>query len=436
MLYHTNPKMSILEAGSGNVDFAPMVLLNRMPKLQEVLKTAEYTISCPRADAVARAQEKLSIANEVVKFAVFDVEMAPESQEVRDRKFDVVIAFNITGSVANPELALSNTKNLLNEGGRLYLIEMSRPGLYLSVLGCSASTRYEKCLRSVFAPVADRLHSALDTLEPLLPRNGFGNVLRIHDFEQPDLQQVSLLIADSKIVEEKVEHTEVVILEPPTLSEAAKELSGYLSGALERLSFKTSSLTWDPEMPSLKGRTCISLMELEGSYLADLGENDFLTLRKVIMDTKDLLWIVGFDGPYGSMISGVARVVRNEVPGLSFRIFHTSEKSLGSASELSSDITRVFSSNSPDTEFKIEAGTICVSRIEEDTAVNAEVDGFLPHTGDRIEKIQLGQVSGPQKLCIQTPGKLESLCFEVDALPTADLESDQVEIDVKATALK
>lgn len=429
--------MSILEMGTGLVDDAPSVLLNRMQDLKDIFATAEYTISYPNGDAVMRAQKQLSIANDIVKFAVLDIEMTPETQEVKEQKYDVVIVFNITGSVAHPEVALGNARKLLKDGGQICLIELSNPGLYYSVLNCSTSTRYARAASFELAHTADRSSSALDTLEPLLPRNGFKDVMKLHDFDKPGLQQVSLLIANANLAEkEKSRTTDVIIIEPPKLSKAAKELSDNLSHALEKLSYQTSSVTWDPEMPSIKGKACISLLEVEDPFLASLAEDDFMALRQVIMDAADLLWIVGFDGPDGGMVSGLARVIRNEIPGISFRTLHTSDGNLNSASELSANITRIFDSKTLDSEFKMKAGFICVSRVEEDGLVNAEVESFLPHTGDRIEKMPLGQASGPQKLCIQTPGMLDSLCFEADPLPATELETDQIEIDVKATALK
>ena len=99
-------------------------------------------------------------------------------------------------------------------------------------------------------------------------------------------------------------------------------------------------------------------------------------------------------------------------------------------------IVKVFQSHSTDEEFLVENDTIITSRIEEDWFLSEEVSRLLPQTIKEIDMVALGQAARPRKLCIRNPGMLDSLCFEVDDKPSTHLKEGEIEIDVKASALK
>ena len=279
---------------------------------------------------------------------------------------------------------------------------------------------------------ANLLNSRLHTLQPLLSRNGFSDGIVFHDLDEPEKQQISLLTASTRLSAGKAsEKPEIIIIEAPTPSKASKAMSQQISAAL-----RTSSFTWGSDVSSLKGKACISLLEIEQPFLSSLSEIDFNHLKHLTTQAANILWVSGLDGPAAGMISGLARVVRNEIPGISFRTVHIDQASLASPEIVALLIGRIHECKKFDDEFKIEDGIIHVSRIEEDPLMNEQIEGLLPNAGDRIDKMPLGKARGPQKLSIQTPGMLDSLCFEPDNLPDLELEADQIEIDVKATALK
>ena len=377
-----------------------------MDHLGAILATAEYTVSCHDVDAMMNTQERLSSYGEDVKYAVFDIDRNPETQELRDRKFDVIIAFNISNAVEHPDFALSNARKSLKEGGEVLLVEITNAG-------------------------------SLATLESQLARNGFKAPTTFRVLEDPGLQQICLLAASIESGAEVSESgQEVVLLEAPNPPEAARAVSAELTKALNELSYKTTSYVWGSDISVLKNKSCIALTELDRSLLSALSEMDFTSLKQLIFEAASTLWLVGLDDPSGGMISGVARVVRNEIPGLSFRTLHTNSISLKSPEKLGALIIRVFRSQTSDDEFMITDGILSVSRIEEDATLNEQIERLLPHAGKKIDRMPLGQAPGPYKLCIQTPGMLDSLCFEPDYLPQTSLEPDEIEIQVRATALK
>ena len=377
-----------------------------MDNLEAILATAEYTISCHKGDAMMGAQERLSSYGEEVKYAVFDINQNPETQELGDRKFDIIVAVNISNAVKHLDPALSNARKLLKESGEVLLVEITSSGSFA-------------------------------TLESQLTRNGFRSPTTFQDFEDPKLQQVCLLAAG---IESGAEVTkagkEVVLLEAANPSETARAVSAKLTNALGELSYRTTSFAWGSDASALKNKSCIALTELDSSLISTLSEQDFTFLKKLISEAASTLWVVGLDDPSGEMISGLARVVRNETPGLSFRTLHTNSISLRSPENFAELASRVFMSNTSDDEFRIREGIISISRIEEDAPLNDKIERLLPHADKKIDRMPLSQAPGPYKLCVQTPGMLDSLCFEPDELPHTELEHDKIEIQVKATALK
>lgn len=125
----------------GSGDTASTLLLTQMRDLSAVLATAEYTVSCQSGNAMVHTKERLSSYNEAVKYAVFDIGQNPENQELKNSKFDVLIAFNVSGTVEHPDLALSNARKLLKDGGELLLVEITNPGICLSLLDRIAVSR-------------------------------------------------------------------------------------------------------------------------------------------------------------------------------------------------------------------------------------------------------------------------------------------------------
>ena len=86
-------------------------------------------------------QERLSALENAIKYAVFDISKAPETQELKDCTFDVVIAFNLAGTTEHPEVALRNARKMLKDGGEICLIEVVDPEGYRSLFGRSTNAR-------------------------------------------------------------------------------------------------------------------------------------------------------------------------------------------------------------------------------------------------------------------------------------------------------
>lgn len=177
-------------------------------------------------------------------------------------------------------------------------------------------------------------------------------------------------------------------------------------------------------------------MELEASFLEDLSEPDFNAVKSIILDSANLTWVTALDCPAGAVASGMARSIRNEVPGKMFRSLQVQDKSLDSPDELAFLVGQVATTTIPDNEFREDAGVLQVCRVVEDSPMNEEVTQLLVEGKENVETMALENVVGPQMLAIRAQGMLDTLCVEADDVAGTELGNDEVEIGVKATGLK
>lgn len=112
-----------------------------MHDVEQILATAEYTISCENEEAMKNMKDRLSHLKGAVKYAVLDIVNDSNTQKLSDAKFDVIMTFNTSSTFDQLDVALSNAKKLLKEGGEICLIEITNPDLRLSMLASSAASK-------------------------------------------------------------------------------------------------------------------------------------------------------------------------------------------------------------------------------------------------------------------------------------------------------
>jgi hypothetical protein len=246
-------------------------------------------------------------------------------------------------------------------------------------------------------------------------------------------QQLSLIVATAdEAVKKNDLPKEITILESATPSPASQALATQIAFELEASSTTVTKTIWTGDISNLKGKRVIALLEIETSFLEDLSEHDFTSMQQLILQTSSLLWLTAQSTPANALVVGLARVVQNETASLELRTLQVSLASLKSPAKLAPLVAKLSTSSVEDSEFIEEDGVIKVSRVVEDVPLNEKVTV----DAGKIDHIPLSQASGPQKLSIQSPGMLDSLCFESDEGALAELADDEVEIKVKATGLK
>jgi hypothetical protein len=339
---------------------------------------------------------------------LLDVSQGISAEMPKDRTYDVILTSGLSSNAPKQDMTAETITRLLKKGGKMCILEAG---------------------------------NLTDKTQDLL-RKAHMETMVIHNVEETQSQQLNLVIAKKIEVShvngttDTSRHEHVTLIQMADPSEAAQAMASDLATSLERSGYTVIPFIWGSDMSHLSGKSCISLVEFETPLLRDLTDKDFASVQQLVLGATNILWVVGFDDPSAAMVDGLARTVRNETPGLSFRTFHAEEQYSSSAASLGDLIGRVFSSTTEDDEFLVKGHLLHVSRIEEDEALNEQINDILPGAQERISSMPLGQVQYPTKLCIRNPGMLDSLCLEPDDLPRTELEDDFIEIQVKATALK
>lgn len=276
-----------------------------------------------------------------------------------------------------------------------------------------------------------------DTLRSLLERNQFSVDFSVVDSQHARLRQLSLTVATANLAINGVSpDPEMTILQPPDPSPKAKKLAACLLDELESQAIKVRSVRWGPDVSELDASNCISLLEIDSSYLSELRKNDYLLLQKLILSCSSLLWVTAFDGPDAALAQGMFRSIRNEVPGKQYRTVALQSTALEAPKRLGATLGKLAKTLTGDEEFKEEDGMINICRFVEDLPISEEMSTLVGEEKETVDLVRLEDAHSSQKLAIRMQGMLDTLCLQTDEDSQGDLEEDEIEIEVKATGLK
>lgn len=223
---------------------------------------------------------------------------------------------------------------------------------------------------------------------------------------------------------------EYVLVESPQAKTEQRNIVGQLEGLLGKSSTR---VTWGSKLPTLEGKACIILTDLESAILRDISRDDFEYLQQIVTGSEKILWVSGVTGPDRSLIAGLARTIRNESAGQQFDVLEIDNPPTEALPEL---INRIRQASTEDSHFRAVNGQLCISRILEDETRNEALATGLGQIDPKMTQLALKDAPGPLKLCVKNPGMLDSLCFESDDKPSLPLDDDMVEVDVKASGIK
>lgn len=226
-----------------------------------------------------------------------------------------------------------------------------------------------------------------------------------------------------------------------SLDDLRKYLSGVNGHVPSVISFK--------QIPhvNLTDSHCIFLDELEHPMLADISVENFRAVQN-LCSAAGTLWVVQGGQvepsmPESSMAVGLARCVRSENPAIRLVTLDLDPKTKTSATRTSEIIANIyqaaFASREESEEQCLESeymernGAISIARVVQDSDMDQCIR-LVTQTPEPQYQNYVG--NGPSvTLKIETPGLLDTLYFaEHDSL-NVPLKPDEVEIQVKASAL-
>lgn len=431
-LAHQNPALKVLEIGAGTGG-ATRPVMETLTKNGRRFQHYEFTDISPSFFEKAREFFKEEVDS--MGFKVLNVENDPVEQGFEAGTYDVVLAANVLHATKNIDASLSHARKLLRPGGKLVLFEITNLEILLSTFcfgvlpGWWLSEDKDRVWGPLMSPDSWRLH---------LVKSGFSGLEGVfHDFPGSPHQMSSILVSTNPSADYKHLADESVYMIADQTSPLQQGVADGLSQFFgENATRETAAGTEEDDFAE---GTCIFLPELESSLLHDISDDDFATLKHILMTCKVLVWLTrGGVGPVPEakleMVTGLARVAREERPELKFLTISFSESE---SQEVIIDRTIRILKNmdkSPDNNFRVSNGLVHVPRLVQDSDLTKHVQNQTGALTVQETEVSMNH-SEPLALQIGTIGQLDSIRFEVDETSEKPLLDDEVEFQVMACSL-
>ena len=431
LLGHKNPYLSVLEIGAG----AGGALSNIMQALSgtegDVTRLERYTYTNVSNEDFEGVKERFSAWKDLLTCQRLDIEVDPLKQGFEAESYDVIIAVHALHRTNSTPNTLNHVHKLLKPGGRLILIEMTREHLSTTILFGT--------LPSWWA-TQDSIMSEREWHTVLLQSGFSGLESAVYDSPNELDHQSSMMVS---VVPQKtsVTHPEILIIAEER--DCGVSLVRLLS-LLSDMGISAGVSTFAKAQP--KGKVCIVLSELCGSYLYDPTPQHFDTIKDIFIRAEGVLWVVrgsvcSPEDPNGSLVLGLARTARSENGEHTIVTLDLDNEPPLADSAAADTILSLFKSHytlkrdgnrALDVEYAEKNGVLTIPRIVENNAINQTLKAFmsLPVPEDQ----RFHQLGRPLRMEV-TPGFLDSIRFVDDERFLQELSDDEVEIEVRAVGL-
>ncbi|GCB20597.1 lovastatin diketide synthase LovF [Aspergillus awamori] len=230
---------------------------------------------------------------------------------------------------------------------------------------------------------------------------------------------------------------DILLIGPCRPGELSKSLTEQLQSHGIRVHHATLC---DTERMDLGDRFCLFLPELERPILFDLNAENFLLLKRLLLESKGTLWVTAgatleCSNPKASLVTGLFRSVSHEHPELSLTTLDldTEDSHSHVGASMVMGVLKRIANGDIDHEFTVRGGRILIPRIR----MNKRLNDFYSvlRNGPQLELGPLKQPGRSLALCLGAPGAFDSIHFRDDLSHQESLSPDTVEIEVKATGL-
>lgn len=418
LLGNKNPAMKILEIGAGTGG-TTRNLLKALPSQSGF----SYDFTDISAGFFVKARELLAAYSDSIRYQKLNIETDPCEQGFEAGKYDLIVASNVLHATKNIRATLENSRKLLKPGGRLLLLEVTRPTSYLHlVFGCLEGWWLGSEDNRTEGPCLDGA-SWVD----ILKQTGFSSATCIPDAHSTVDSMMSVIVATA-------EHEAPTALDAMSFAIVADYESNLIEPAgLEALlkqnySMPCSVIGWD--IPVTQNDICVFVGSATTSLLLSGDESRFRAFQEKITSSGGAVILTsgatGIDQiPNSAILTGLSRTIRSEIEDMKFVTIDI--ESASDAGQVSEIIGKCFLGDSKETEYAIRQQTVSVPRLLPQPAFSN-----LLSTGDFEETRPVDPSQMAVKLDFKTPGYLESLRFVPDNLTDGALLPDELQIEVKA----
>ncbi|KAJ5151089.1 Acyl transferase/acyl hydrolase/lysophospholipase [Penicillium canariense] len=442
LLRHHHSSLNILEVGGGTGSFTAKIFDVLSAESDPSKGSIEsYTFTDISSGFFSKAKEKFNSWSNIMKFQSLDIGRDPADQGLQVGTYDLIFAGNVIHATPDLNTALRNLRSLLRPGGQLIMQEGIRqdflwyplvfgqlPGWWL---GNEPSRKW-----CPYIPTSE--------WNKLLSESGFSGV----DIEYPssadeDLTWQSILV--STAVAPWISTARSIFI----LTSGSPATVDAVTALQETLQQKEASynvaVVGPTELDRITGSDslCISLIDLETPFLADIKQEEFYALRTVLMECPNILWLIPDPAiqPLTSMSMGLLRTIRSErdADGCNIVTFDignpTGLGGINMSTLIGTILEHQFLSRAEidrHAEYRLRNGIIEVARLRE----WQESDSFLSMQSSNVapELKRLGDVGRPVQLSFSKT-KTDELHWLADPSIENPLGDTDIEVEIRAVGL-
>ncbi|KAL8989312.1 MAG: hypothetical protein Q9177_001774, partial [Variospora cf. flavescens] len=432
------PDLRVLEIGAGTAS-------STLPVLEELSRGAEelpaffsYTFTDISAGFFENARAKLAKWIQGITFKKLDISQDPVQQGFAAEHYDVVIASNVLHATPNIVATLDHVRTLLKPNGKLLLLEATRhqnsalpfsllPGWWLS------EDEY-------------RDHGE----GPLLSEEGWHRVLSARGFSGVDAamtdypgtpEHAMIVICSTRIgIHEDSQDAGSITICGLIMDDEEEEFAQIVSDQVaERLGCPTS-VKPVAEIDATDDPFCIFIDSPRHSVLDNLSSENFEILRKTLLETKGLLWVIPENSPPDAKsITGLLRTVRRELESTSLLTLEdtpcTSEGALvtSQVAKRLRDLELAGAPGVTDQDFVWHNSKIYLGRLRQ---LPEATDVYASEAGIAVRKVQnIWQSDESLEMTVDAAGSPDSIYFRKNDVKTQPLGDDEVLIRVEAAGV-
>ncbi|KAF8241412.1 hypothetical protein K440DRAFT_656775 [Wilcoxina mikolae CBS 423.85] len=428
---------------------ATSISLKLTPELDEAgaPRFAHYDYTDISAGFFEKAKELFADTADHMSFRILDAEKDPIQQGFEAGKYDLIVAANVIHATKDLDVTLQNARKLLKPGGKLILYEMINPAVLRTGFAFGVLSGWWLAVKEnrKWGPLMSQ-----KDWDAVLRRTKFTGVdVALTDFPDKKNQLVSVLVSTASPENPRDPKTlPKIIVVAETNSVLQQKISEQLKFRLELLGCQECQLISprDISATAFDHRSCIFLPDLEESFLSDIGSEGYQALQTMLAVGSRMLWLtqgggLTMENPNAELVTGLARCIRSENSGFNFiHLALDGSKIFSNVVDTVDTILKVFKHTMlagherHETTYAKKYGVLYINRVVEANYLNHHISLKTTQGQARLQKFGQELVR-PLKLSIGSPGLLDSLQFVDDLEYERPLLPEEVEIEVKVTAM-
>ncbi|KAI0451648.1 putative polyketide synthase [Xylaria acuta] len=447
---HKRPNQRILQVSAGTASLTLQALEALGGQNGTTPCFSQYVFTDSDATCFGRVQEVLKAWKDRLRYSELDIEKDPADQGFENESFDVILAGHALHATKRVGVALSHCFQLLKPGGKLVLGEFTHS---------LDRVHFVKGFLPTWWQSEDERTSG-----PLLDENEWNRRLRMSKFSGIDIMTrdsqyendyCSSMIITTKPIKPTFSFSKIVIIQASNASEYIQTLSINIFEKLTKLGLHVELATLEQATALyangkmlISGQPVLSLLEAEIPFVYELSATNFACLKRMLIGSRGGLWVSRSNrqldptgDPTFCCTVGLLRCLRNEKPDIRMHELALSPgihiSSQEAADLVARSVRSIFEADSLNVEAETEMaehnGRLYIPRVFDHKDLNKSLDMIGRRRPAELQPFY--QPDRPLRLDISVPGKLDTLRFVEDPLPSDAFGENDIELEVHANGL-